>query len=497
MTSSAPVYETRLFINGEFVNSISGKTFPTVNPATEEVICQVQEADAADVDVAVAAASKAFELGSPWRSMNGSGRRDLLLKLASLIDRDRDILQKLESLDNGKPVGLGGQYGSSTDVHLVIQCYRYYAGWADKITGQSIPVDGNMLCYTRREPIGVCGAIIPWNFPLLMQAWKLAPALACGCTVVLKTSEKTPLSALHVSKLIKEAGFPAGVVNTLSGYGPTAGARLAQHPKVDKIAFTGSTAVGKLIHTYSSESLKKCSLELGGKSPLIVLDDADLATAVGAAHAGLFLNQGQCCCASSRLFVQEGIYDKFVAATIAKAKAIRVGAFDADDAASPIAQGPQVDKLQFDRVLNYIKIGKNEGATCVLGGARHGLTGFFVQPTIFTDVTDNMTIAKEEIFGPVMSIFKFKTDEEAVRRANDTPYGLAAGVITNSGARGISFAHQLRAGTVWINTYDAFDAAAPFGGFKQSGHGRDNGYASLELWTEVKTIMMPLTGPKC
>lgn len=328
----------------------------------------------------VAAAKAAFQLGSPWRSMDGTGRRDLMLKLADLIERDREYLERLEALDNGKPLGHEGQYGTAGDVHLVIQHYRYFAGWADKIQGKTVPVDGNYFCYTRREPVGVCGCIIPWNFPLLMQAWKLAPLLASGCTGIVKTSEKTPLSALHVSKLIKEAGFPPGVVNTLSGFGPTAGKALAMHRGVDKVAFTGSTAVGHKISQYAAESnLKRVSLELGGKSAMIVFDDADVDLAVSTAHVGLFLNQGQCCCASSRIFVQESIYDNFVEAAVNRVKAIKVGAFTEKN----VEQGPQVDDLQFAKVMGYIDKGKAEGATVKTGGDRHGDKGYFVQPTVF------------------------------------------------------------------------------------------------------------------
>lgn len=486
--------ETRLFINGEFVDSSDGKTFPTVNPATAEVIAHVQEAGEANVEAAVKAATDAFALGSEWRSMNATGRRDCMLRLADLIERDRAYLEKLESLDNGKPLGRG-EYGSSVDLHLVIQCYRYYAGWADKITGNVVPVDGNFLCYTRHEPIGVCGAIIPWNFPLLMQAWKMAPCLATGNTIVLKTSEKTPLSALHVAKLTIEAGFPKGVVNILSGFGPTTGQQIAKHHGIHKIAFTGSTKVGHMIQQYASESnLKRCSLELGGKSPMIIFDDADIDQAVNAAFVGLFLNQGQCCCAGSRLYVQESIHDKVAAALTAKAKAMKIGAaLDVEDA----SHGPQVDELQFNRVMGYLEKGKAEGATPLCGGSRHGDKGYFIQPTVFTDVTDDMTIAKEEIFGPVMSILKFKDEAEVIERANKTCYGLGAGVCSTNIGRALSVAHQIRAGTVWVNSYDVFDAAAPFGGFKESGHGRDLGKESLEVWTECKTVFVPLNGPQC
>lgn len=486
--------ETRLFINNEFVNSESGRTFSTVNPATEKVICDVQEADAVDVDKAVAAAKTAFALGSPWRSMDGSERGRLLHKLADLIERDASYLEELEALDNGKPMGREGQYGTKVDVALTIKLYRYAAGWADKITGKTIPVDGNVFCYTRREPVGVCGAIIPWNFPLAMQSWKLAPVLATGCTVVMKTSEKTPLTALYVSKLIKEAGFPAGVVNTLSGFGPTAGAHLAKHPEVDKVAFTGSTAVGHLIEKMAAESnLKRVTLELGGKSPVIVCDDADLDVAVDACHVGLFLNQGQCCCAGSRIFVHQGVYDKFVEKVVAKAKAIKVGAYNE----SGSEQGPQVDDIQFKRVMGYIEKGKEEGATVATGGERHGDQGYFVQPTVFTDVKDDMAIAKEEIFGPVMSLMKYSTDEEVVERANSTIYGLGAGIMSQNIGRAIGLANQIRSGSVWINCYDDFSVQAPFGGYKQSGHGREKGEEMLDNYLETKCVFVPLQGPKC
>jgi len=444
--------ETRLFINGEFVKSASGKTFPTVNPVTEEVIVEVQEAAAEDVNVAVQAAKEAFKLGSKWRSMSGTGRRDLMLKLADLIDRDREMLMELESMDNGKPVAADGSaYGSNVDLALVTKCIRYYAGWADKIEGKTVPIDGDFLSMTLHEPVGVCGAIIPWNFPLLMLAWKLGPALATGNVLIVKTSEKTPLTALAVARLVQEAGFPPGVVQILSGFGPTAGKPLALHPEVDKIGFTGSTAVGKLIQQYAGQSnLKNVSLELGGKSPLIVCEDADLDQAVAAAHVGLFLNQGQCCCASSRLFVQDTVYDKFVEKVHEMAKAVKVG----DPFVQGTTQGPQVDKLQFDKVMDLIESGKKEGATCKLGGSRHGTKGYFIEPTIFTDVKDDMRIAKEEIFGPVMSILKFSTLDEVIERANNTVYGLAAGVCTRDIGKALRLAKSIRAGTIWVNCYE-------------------------------------------
>lgn len=483
-------FETRLFINNEFVPAVSGKTFPTVDPATEKVVAEVSEADAADVDIAVAAAKVAFDDGrGEWPSTTGPSRRDILLKLASLIEENMEYLTRLESLDSGKP-WLNAAYSAQVDLTLVIKCYRYYAGWADKLTGKMIPIDSpDIFAYTRHEPIGVCGMIIPWNFPLLMMAWKIAPALACGNVAVLKTSEKTPLSALAVCKLIKEAGVPAGVVNVLSGYGPTAGAAIARHMDVEKVAFTGSTPVGKQIMVMAAESnLKKTSLELGGKSPLIVMPDADLDQAVQAAHIGLFLNQGQCCIASSRLFVHEDVYDAFVAKATEAAQNWATG----DPLEPTTMNGAQVDKIQFDKIMRYIAAGKNEGATLKCGGQRVGGKGYFIEPTVFADVKDDMKIAREEIFGPVMSILKFRTTDEVVKRANNTPFGLGAGVISRDIGTALSVAHRLRAGTVYVNTYDIFDAAIPFGGFKESGNGRELGEYGLHEYTEVKVVVVPL-----
>eukprot|EP00756_Hemistasia_phaeocysticola_P039177 Hpha_TRINITY_DN16801_c4_g3::TRINITY_DN16801_c4_g3_i3::g.149572::m.149572/K00128/ALDH; aldehyde dehydrogenase (NAD+) len=483
-------FETRNFIDGEFCKSASGKTFATINPATEEVIAHCEDSNKEDVDRAVAAARRAFKDGSEWRKMNASGRRDLMLKLAQAIEDNKEYLQKLESLDNGKPSN-GPGYTSAVDLHLVIQCLRYYAGWAEKVQGKTIPVDGQMFCFTRHEPVGVCGQIIPWNFPLLMLAWKLGPALATGCTIVMKTSEKTPLSALAVAKLIKEVGYPKGVVNIVSGFGPTAGEPLALHMDVDKIAFTGSGPVGHKILEYAARSnLKRVSLELGGKSPLIVLPDADIEQAVNAAHIGLFMNHGQCCCASSRLFVHEDIYDKFVEEAKKKADAWKVG----DQFAEDSLQGPLVDKIQFGKVLNYIEQGKKEGARLVAGGGRHGDKGFFVKPTVFADVCDDMTIAKEEIFGPVMSIIKFKDTKDAIKRANASKYGLAAGVCTRDIGKALAITQRLRAGTIWVNTWNNLSEAAPFGGFKESGHGRELGEYGLSAYTEVKTVFIPVDG---
>ncbi len=478
------VSATKLLINNRWVDSASGKTFPTINPATGEEICQVAEADEADVNKAAQAARKAFEAG-PWRRMSASERGKLLNRLADLIEKNEDDLARLEALDNGKPY----QVAKTADLPLVIGCYRYYAGWADKIQGKTIPIAGNYFCYTRLEPVGVVGQIIPWNFPLLMQAWKLGPALAAGNTVILKPAEQTPLTALRVGELILEAGFPEGVVNILPGYGPTAGGAIARHPDIDKVAFTGSTEVGHLIMEAAAKSnLKRVTLELGGKSPNIVFADADMSQAIEGSHFALFFNQGQCCCAGSRLFVEEKAYDEFVDKSVARAKKRTVGnPFD-----PKTEQGPQVDKDQFNKVMSYIETGKKEGAELLAGGNRVGNRGFFVEPTVFANVKDEMRIAREEIFGPVMSILKFKDIEDVVNRANRTEYGLAAAVWTRDIGKAHAVADRVRAGTVWVNCFDVFDAAAPFGGFKQSGIGRELGEYGLSQYTEVKTVTMQL-----
>jgi aldehyde dehydrogenase (NAD+) len=480
------VRATKLFINNKWVDSASGKTFPTVNPTTGEEICQVAEADAADVEKAVKAARAAFETGA-WRTkMTASERGNALHRLADLIEQNLDELARLEALDNGKPY----KVAKAADLPLTIACYRYYAGWADKIQGKTIPVNGPYFTYTRHEPVGVVGQIIPWNFPLLMQAWKLGPALAAGNTVVMKPAEQTPLTALRVGELIVEAGFPEGVVNLLPGYGPTAGAAIARHPDVDKVAFTGSTEVGHLIMEASAKSnLKRVTLELGGKSPNVVFADADMDQAIEGAHFALFFNQGQCCCAGSRLFVEEKAYDEFVEKSVARARKRTVG----DPFDPKTEQGPQVDKDQFDKVMGYIKAGEKEGAKLAVGGHRVGERGFFIEPTVFADVKDDMKIAREEIFGPVMSILKFKDIDEVVQRANRTEYGLAAAVWTRDIGKAHSIANKVRAGTVWVNCYDVFDAAAPFGGFKQSGIGRELGEYGLSQYTEVKTVTVKLS----
>ncbi|KAG7481014.1 hypothetical protein MATL_G00062270 [Megalops atlanticus] len=475
------VHFNKLFINNEWHDAVSKKTFPTINPSTGEVICQVAEGDKADVDKAVKAARDAFRLGSPWRRMDASDRGLLLNRLADRIERDAVYLAELETLDNGKPYAVS----YSVDVPMVVKCLRYYAGWADKWEGKTIPIDGDFFCYTRHEPIGVCGQIIPWNFPLLMQAWKLGPALATGNTVVMKVAEQTPLTALYVANLIKEVGFPPGVVNIIPGMGPSAGAAIASHMDVDKVAFTGSTEVGHLIQQASgSSNLKKVTLELGGKSPNIIMSDANMEEAVEQSHFALFFNQGQCCCAGSRTYVQESIYNEFVERSVERAKRRVVG----DPFNLSTEQGPQVDEEQFQKILGYISSGKREGAKLMCGGGVAADRGYFIQPTIFGNVQDNMTIAREEIFGPVMQILKFKTLEEVVERANDTKYGLAAAVFTKDIDKANYISNGLRAGTVWINCYDVFGAQAPFGGYKASGNGRELGEYGLDNYTEVKTV---------
>jgi aldehyde dehydrogenase (NAD+) len=482
-TRKPKISETQCLIGGKWQPAKSGKTFETINPATEEVIAKVAEGDAADVDAAAKAAREAFENG-PWSKMDARDRGKLMNRLADLIEEELEDLAALETLDNGKPI----RDSRAADLPLTIDCLRYFAGWADKLHGQTIPVRGNYFTYTRREPVGVVGQIIPWNFPMLMVAWKWGPALAAGNTIVMKPAEQTPLTCLRMAKLAQEAGFPDGVINVIPGYGPTAGGAIVKHPEIDKVAFTGSTEVGQLIMQGAASTLKRISLELGGKSPNIVFADSDLDAAAAGAHFGLYFNQGQCCCAGSRLFVEEKVHDKFVDKLSAMNGKRRLG--DPFDPATE--QGPQVNKEQFDKVMGYIDAGKKEGAKCVTGGDRWGEKGYFIEPTLFTNVTDKMKIAEEEIFGPVMSILRFKDVDEIVARANKTTYGLAAAVWTRDVAKAHYLAKKIKAGTVWVNCYDVFDAAAPFGGYKMSGLGRELGERGLDAYTEWKTVTVSL-----
>merc|ERR1711970_571440 len=470
---------TKLFINNEFVDSISGRTFATLNPATEEVICQVSEGDKADVDVAVKAAREAFKLGSAWRTMDASKRGQMLNEMADLMERDYEYLAALETLDNGKPVAC-----SKGDLDHSISIWRYFSGWADKIHGDTMPIDGSFMSLTRKEPVGVCGQITPWNYPIPMASWKWVTALAAGCTVVLKPAEQTPLTALALAALSLEVGFPPGVINVVTGFGET-GAALTHHPKVDKIAFTGSTVVGRMVQVACAQSnLKRCTLELGGKSPLVVCDDVeDFEEAVKICHDSVFENAGQCCCAATRTFVQAGIYDKFVARAKELALARKVG-----DPWTGVEQGPQIDKGSFDKVLEMVESGKSEGAVLECGGLQIGGKGYFVKPTVFSGVKDSMRIAREEIFGPVQSILKFETMEELIERVNDTSYGLAGGILTSNLNNVLVFTQAVQAGAVWVNCYLANMPQTPFGGFKQSGTGRELGPEGALAYLETKTI---------
>mmetsp|Transcript_28494 Transcript_28494/g.91305 ORF Transcript_28494/g.91305 Transcript_28494/m.91305 type:complete len:497 (+) Transcript_28494:329-1819(+) len=477
--------QTKLLINGELVDAVGGKTFPVIDPRTELPICEVAEATAADVDIAVAAARRAFDLG-PWPKMSGRERGRILFRFADLLEAHAEELAALETLDNGKPLF----FSRNADIPLSIDHFRYFAGWADKIHGKTIPVDGDLFAYTLHEPIGVVGQITPWNFPLLMAAWKVAPALACGNTVVLKVAEQTPLTALRMGELAIEAGIPPGVLNVLSGFGETAGAALSEHMDVDKVAFTGSTEVGRTVMEAAARSnLKKVSLELGGKSPVIVCEGVDVDFAVEQASYALFFNHGQCCAAGSRCYVHDSVYDEFVAKVAAKAKERRVG-----DPFGDVDQGPQVDADQMKKVMRYIQLGKEQGATLLAGGGRHGDEGYYVEPTVFGDVQEHHDIWNDEIFGPVMSIAKFSDLDDVIARANRNAYGLAAGVISNDLNQVNTLTRGLRAGTVWVNTHNVYDAAMPFGGYKQSGIGRDKGEYALENYLEVKTVAMPMEG---
>lgn len=479
---------TGLFINGKYVDSVDSKakTIDVVNPTNGKVLTAISEGLEADVDAAVEAAQKAFD--TTWGLHTpGQRRGEILIKIAELIERDTDILASLEALDNGKTFGAAKLF----DVPSAASTFRYYGGWADKIQGKTLEVGESKFVYTLHEPVGVAGQIIPWNFPLLMFAWKLAPALATGNTIVIKPSELTPLTALYTSKLLTEAGLPAGVVNIVTGYGQTVGNAIASHKDITKVAFTGSTAVGrKVMEQAAGSNLKKVTLELGGKGANVIFDDADFDKAVRYAAQGIFFNHGQTCCAGSRLFVQAGIYDKFVDAFKKKTATLKVG----DPFAADSFQGPQVSQLQFDRIMGYVKAGRDEGASVLSGGERHGSEGFFIQPTIFADVTSNMKIVQEEIFGPVVTISKFETEEEVIKEANSSIYGLSAGIFTSDITRGHRVASRLEAGTVWVNCFNELHPQVPFGGFKHSGIGRELGEYALENYTEVKAVHINLGG---
>ncbi|MBV8053731.1 MAG: aldehyde dehydrogenase family protein [Deltaproteobacteria bacterium] len=473
----------KLLINGKWVASKSGKTFETVNPANEEVLTLLAEGDKADVDEAVKAARQAFEQGQ-WPNMGPHQRAQMIFKIAELIDSHADELAELETLDNGKPL----TFARGFDIPAAAETFRYYAGWVSKIYGETNPSDPAFFNYTLREPVGVCGQIIPWNFPLLMAAWKLAPALACGNTVILKPAEQTPLTAVRLGELIMEAGLPDGVVNIITGFGPGAGSSIAEHPGIDKVAFTGSTEVGKLILQASAGNLKKVSLELGGKAPNIIFPDADLNQAVPTSMMGVYFNSGQVCCAGTRIFVQRDRYDEVVGKLASFSKNINVG--DPFDQKSTL--GPLVSREQFDRVKGYLDVGKKEGAKVAVGGDAGKGKGYFVEPTLFADVKNEMRIAREEIFGPVGAAIAFSDENDAVLQGNHTDYGLSAAVWTRDINRAHKVARSLKAGTVWINCYNQLDPISPFGGYKQSGFGRELGKYAIDLYTQIKSVWMKL-----
>ena len=473
----------QMLINGRWESSVSGKTIPVMNPATGEVIAHAAEGDKADIDKAVKAARAALE-SKAWPNMTPSDRGKLVWRIGDLILKYADELAELEALDNGKPFTVA----RAADVALAADIFHYMAGWATKLHGLTIPISasgGNFHSYTRLEPVGVVGQIIPWNFPLLMAAWKLAPALTTGCTVVLKVAEETPLSALRLGEILQEAGLPDGVVNIITGFGETAGAALAAHPLVDKIAFTGSTDVGRLIVNAASGNLKKVTLELGGKSPNIVLKDADLNVAIQGAANAIFFNHGQCCVAGSRLYIEREIFDEVAEGVANLANQIKLGS----GLDTQTEMGPLVSNAQLNRVCGYLDSGYQEGAKALCGGKKRDGAGYFVEPTVLVDASQEMKIVQEEIFGPVVVAMPFKeVDDKLIQQANDSIYGLAAGIWTRDISKAHKIAHQLKAGTVWVNCYNVFDAALPFGGYKQSGWGREMGAAVLAHYTESKAI---------
>ncbi|MGF1573303.1 MAG: aldehyde dehydrogenase family protein [Sumerlaeia bacterium] len=478
----------KLFINNQWVEAASGKTFEVLNPADRSVLAKCATGDKEDVDRAVAAARKAFDHG-PYKRMSVHERGKLIYKLADAIEAHAEEFAQLETLDNGKPINVS----RAADIPLVIEHFRYFAGWADKITGETIPVappydpTGQFLNYTLREPIGVAGQIIPWNFPLLMAAWKMGAALATGCCVVLKPAEQTPLSAIRLAELIAEVGFPEGVVNIITGFGE-AGAAIANHPDVDKVAFTGSTEVGRKIIQASAGNLKRVTLELGGKSPNVVFPDADIETAAQGAASSIFFNQGQVCCAGSRLFIHEAIYEDVIGRMGEIANAVKVGAGMSEST----EMGPLVSEEQFQRVNGYLDIGRSQGASLCAGGSSYKegelSQGYFVQPTVFHKVEKNMKIVQEEIFGPVVAAMPWKNLEDVADEANDTDYGLAAGIWTKDISKAHKLAAMINAGTVWVNCFNMFDAASPFGGYKQSGYGREMGKYALDNYTQTKSV---------
>ncbi|CAF4814888.1 unnamed protein product [Pieris macdunnoughi] len=474
----------QIFINNEWVDSQSGKTFPTYSPHDGSVIAHIAEGDKADIDLAVSAAKAAFHRNSEWRLLDASQRGRLLSKFADLVERDAKYLAQLEGYDNGMVCAFSHRMLTNVPNQI-----RYLASLADKVEGSTIPMDGDLFSYTLKQPVGVCGLILPWNVPILMFINKVVTALAAGCTAVVKPAEQTPLTALALTALLKEAGLPAGVLNVVPGFGETAGVALTHHVDVAKVSFTGSLEVGKLIQKAAgTNNLKRVTLELGGKSPLVIMDDANLEAAVQYAAMGVFSNQGQMCIAASRLFVQSGIYDKFVQAAAAVAKSLKIG----NPADASTQHGPQVDEEMMNKVLGLIEKGKAEGATLVTGGKRVGNSGYYIEPTVFANVKDEMTIAREEIFGPVQNILKFETLEEVLDRANDTNYGLAAGIFTSNVNTALQFSKHVESGNVWVNTYLALSPHAPFGGFKDSGIGRELGSDSLHEYLEVKTVTMAL-----
>lgn len=477
----------KLLINGKWVDASSGETFETRNPATDEILAHVARGDKDDINHACKAARRAFEEG-PWSRMTGTDRAKLIGKLADLVEKNADELAEIETLDNGKPI----REARSFDILQTIETLHYYAGWCTKLEGETIGVNPNFFNYTLREPVGVVGQIIPWNFPLLMAAWKLGPALACGNTVILKPAEQTPLSALRLGELALEAGFPDGVINIITGFGPnSAGEALARHMDVDKIAFTGEDKTGRKIVEYSTGNLKRISLELGGKAPNIVFADADIDAAIKGAMSGIFFNQGQVCCAGSRLLLEKSIYDEFLSRLCHYTKSLHQG--HGLDEKTQI--GPQVSKEQQERILNYIDIGQKEGAKLICGGDTPNgelAKGYFVKPTIFQDVHNDMRIAQEEIFGPVLTVIPFSSMDEVVHVANKISYGLSGAVWTNDVKKAHKLARVIKAGTIWVNCYNTFDPAVPFGGYKISGYGRELGKHSLELYTTIKSVWVNL-----